>query len=339
MVMRKLQLGANLPGPPPAVASIPLPPLKLIQVQAPQLPPVSRDEVVRCYHALLRETFRREPRRPGQHTQSGDELQVNLLGFVDGKLVPGSARLGARLVLERGAGDVPGLAEALIDRPVGSCVAIQVAMPDSIPVSWAKGRPALFSVEVREAWRFVPPPEPELAPWRALNRGETLEAVMASIVADLKQARRGRYEIEVIRRMQDELLRQVPVEVPFVALEAELRRLFWYKEGPLLTALGVAPPEQQKALCAYLEDESRRTATERDMKLRVVYKSLAERDGLRYGQEDIDEALRLTFVGKPFEEVRTVMEHDKSLSAVMHNAAAQLAVTRHLLARTLVLSA
>lgn len=228
--------------------------------------PISAALVAQRVEELRRMISMTEPRAFGQPVEAGDEVELDLLGYIDGKLF---------LAQQAGWFDVdanvflPGLFESLIGIAPPDNAVVQMRLPDHYPVAEHRGQVAAFAITVRRAQKRILPDvdDPiflQLTSRKATTRAE-LEAVL---VGELTQERARLCVDEAKMQLLRDLYVKVGVDdhVPDELVEDELRRRWKQHIGDALALQGITVEEQKKSLADYSNaaqrSESRRTVWE-----------------------------------------------------------------------------
>src|SRR3954468_13190436 len=103
------------------------PSLEKLEVRVPKPEDISEAEVATRLHELVREHAKKKDRVPGEKIQRGDDVQVDILGYADGKLIPFSARFDQWLEVGP-IPELPGLTEAIEGASVGDSVEVDVQL-------------------------------------------------------------------------------------------------------------------------------------------------------------------------------------------------------------------
>ena len=256
---------ARVEGPGSAAAEKVLAAASTIELHIAALP-ISPALIAQRVEELRRMISITEVRAFGQAVEAGDEVELDLLGYIDGKLF---------LAQQAGWFDVapniflPGLFESLIGIAPPDNAVVQMRLPDHYPVAEHRGQVAAFAITVRRAQKRILPDvdDPiflQLTARKVKNRAE-LEAVL---VDELTQERARLCVDEAKLSLLRELYIKVGVddEVPEELVEEELRRRWKQHIGDALALQGVTLEEQKKSLADYSNPaqraESRRTVWE-----------------------------------------------------------------------------
>jgi trigger factor len=321
--------------------SIPSPSLEALEVTVEQPAPPTGDELAGRFVELLRELAPRRERAPGEPCALGDELWVDMVGFVDGTLLPGSARFSFALTLVPGGG-FPGLAEGLVGAPVGELRRVEAVVGEAPAHPELQGLPVSFAVNVLRAFEVTPLDERRPEDLAKLERGDTLEAVMRSIAGELEALYQAQAEDEAQAKVLALLVERAFEGRPETealpsreAVDDELRRRWAQQEGRGLAELGLSAEEQQAALDYWLEDAEAREQVRRELRIAMVMKAVAEQERIAPSPEALRElALEaLAPFGLTQELLADAVAEDPAVGKALGLTAHQLAVLAHVMAR------
>lgn len=303
-----------------------------IHVQSP--PPVSQDELVARLHDLLYQAGDKRRREPDEAVQLGDEVDIDVLGYAAGKLIPFSART---LVMELAPLPMlPGLAEGIAGFKVGGGGIVSVRLPDNYPATGLAGLPARFVVDVKAAWEVHPadPADPEQL--KKLGLGDTLDAVMDNLAAAIDDEKGQALLIAAAERTLDALAARVTEEIPGEIVNEEIVRQWGGIEGQFLASKGFSDDELREALERWQTDGVTRAEAINRIKAALALKAIAERDGLTVEQEDARDFVRHVFEDTDFKPsaVKNALRTDRTAARAAILTAFQLKVIEHVMAHT-----
>ncbi|WP_223637991.1 peptidylprolyl isomerase [Corallococcus sp. EGB] len=286
----------------PVVSSVSAEALKLPSVQAPSLEGIAvrvptpddltEEDLLRAFHEKRRAVATTRERQKGEALEPGDDVQLNIVGYCDGKLIPFSARFGMTTELAP-IEALPGFCEALAEGgKVGESIQIALDLPADYPVEGLQGKPARFLVDIVGAHQvtMLPDSSPELL--QKLGMGSTLEEVFSNIREELEDEVAGQLWARAQDMVLDEVARRAPVELPRVLVEEELRRRWVQAEGQAMVAYNYDVDEQQEALQGWLTDPTTRADTERRLRIGLALKAVTEAEKLQLTPEKLEQLIR-----------------------------------------------
>ncbi len=318
-------------------------PVKLPAVQAPSLEgltaqlsprPITRDDLLERLAELVRQHAQRRMRVDGEAVAMGDEVVLDTLGSVRGRLLPFSIRENWTVLVHPDP-LLPAFFEALVGRTVGLSVDIALTLPPDYPAAALRGEQARFLVDVKEARELVlpDPQSPEFL--AAVGRGATLTELMRNLGDELAQERNDEAEREAREHVLDVLVERARVEVSPALVDEEIRRRWMEAERPILERKDFEADELQQALDAWLKDPLTRADAERRLKVSLVLAAIAKRDQLQPQREALDAIVGLlTGPAKlPREQLKQVLQSDPEAQERLANVMMQLAAIDHVMSK------
>lgn len=266
------------------------PSLENLAVEVPVHADLTEDDLLRALHERSRAVAKSRDRATGEKLAMGDEVQLDVLGYVGGKLMPFSARFGAWVELAPLLA-LPGFSEAIAQGAVGDALEVQVTLPADYPVEGLRNRPARFMVDVRAARQLTMPDLETPAGVKALGLGATLEASLDLLREGLEDALALDLQNEGREMVLDELVARSQVKVPGTLVDEEIRRRWGTAEGQAMVAKSFEVDEQREALQLWLDDPLTRAECERRLAVGLVLKAVAEQEKLELSPESLEKLL------------------------------------------------
>ena len=327
----------------PAALALDNPPVKLPEVQPPSLEglaaqlsprPITQDELLERLAELVREHAQRRMRAQGESVALGDEVQLDTIGYAQGRILPFSVREGSWALVNPDP-LLPGFFEALVGRQVGLSVDIALTLPPDYPVEALRGAAARFLVDVREA-RELTLPDPGAPQFiAALGRGATLADVLQQLADELANEHADEAVREAREQVLDVLVERAKVEVPTALVDEEIRRRWTEAERPILMRKAFEPDELIQALDAWQQDPLTRADATRRLKIALVLAAIARRDQIQPRREELDTiAGLLTGPGKiSREQLEQVLHNDAAAQERLTHVMMQLAAIDHVMSK------
>ncbi len=286
----------------PVVSTVSAAALKLPSVKAPSLEGLSvrvptpddltGEDLLRSFHEKRRALATSRERQPGEALELGDDVQLNIVGYCDGNLIPFSSRFGMTTELAPSEA-LPGFCEAVAEGgKVGESMQIALELPATYPVQSLQGKPARFLVDILAAREVTLPPESSPEFLAELGMGSTLEEVMDSIREELEDELAGQLWVRAQDMVLDELARRTPVELPKALVDEEIRRRWVQAEGQGMVEYQFDVEEQQEALRGWLTDPTTRADAERRLHIGIALKAVTEAEKLQLTPEKLEELIR-----------------------------------------------
>ncbi|WP_244224521.1 peptidylprolyl isomerase [Corallococcus sicarius] len=272
--------------------SVAPPSLEGLSVRVPTPDDLTEEDLLRAFHEKRRALATTRERQPGESLEMGDDVQLNIVGYCDGKLIPFSARFGMTSELAP-IEALPGFCEAVAEGgKVGASMQIALELPADYPVEHLQGKPARFLVDVVAARQVTLLPESSPEFLTKLGMGSTLEEVMDNLREELEDELSGQLWVQAQDMVLDELARRAPVELPRALVDEELRRRWVQAEGQAMVEYQFDVEEQQEALRGWLTDPATREDVERRLRIGIALKAVTEAEKLQLTPENLEELIR-----------------------------------------------
>jgi trigger factor len=247
----------------------PLPDLTTLHLPPLKATALTEQLLLGCFEHLRRKAARVVRRPRGARIAEGDEVLVDFLGYIDGRILPLAAASSCLLR----AGDGPpfsSLGEQLTGLRAGHSAQLRATYPVDFTVPWLAGRTAVVLVEVVEARSVTLAPLDSPSDVAALGLGETLDDVMSRLAWHV-QRELERVDAQRQRReVAEALVRHTPFELPDAFLERALERVWLDADGKVLARFGLGDRELQKACDGFRRNERIRAQVERDVKAALL---------------------------------------------------------------------
>ncbi|RKH01934.1 peptidylprolyl isomerase [Corallococcus sp. CA053C] len=256
------------------------PSLENLAIRVPVGDDLTETDLLERFHELARATADVRPRAEGEALAMGDDVQLDILGYANGRLIPLSTRLGYWMELAPQL-MLPGFSEVIAEANVGDSVEVALILPDDYPAEQLRGMPARFLVDVRAAREVRMPDTESDAFLQKLGRGATHEEVMGSIVEEMEGEMADLLWVDARNMVLDELVARSGVTVPKALVDEEIRRRWLQLEGETLAQKFFSLEEQQEALDGWLHHPGIRDDVERRLKIALVLRAIAQRDKLQ----------------------------------------------------------
>ncbi|MFP2906175.1 peptidylprolyl isomerase [Pyxidicoccus sp. 3LFB2] len=323
-------------------ASLPLPDVREapsldgLEVAMPAPAGVSAEALIERFDALCRAVAPRRERESGEAVALGDDVLLDVIGSVDGRLIPFSARVDW---WTQATPDplLPGFFESLSGALVGEGLAVEVVLPDDYAVESLRGRRARFGVEVKAAREVTPLDEESEALFTALGRGATMDEVMEQLARELADEDAERRVQDFRQRVLEEVARRTQVDVPDSLVDESLRARWSENEYPLLVRLGIPPEQLPEAFEGWQKDAATRAEATFRLRLALGLRAITERDGVRPQREDAEALFDglVDSAGLRREELGRLLQSDKALGQKFDELALHVAAVGHVLSKAI----
>lgn len=172
----------------------------------------------------------------GRAAQTGDFVVMDYLGTVDDVAFEGGE--GRDQLLELGSGRlIPGFEEGLTGATAGEERKVDVTFPDEYPAEHLAGKPAQFTVTVKDVQEKI---VPELDDAFAADAAgfDTMDELREDISGRLRTADEQKVEAEFREAVLDAVVREAKVDVPDALVDARAQEL-WERMIHTLTHQGI----------------------------------------------------------------------------------------------------
>jgi trigger factor len=303
-----------------------LPPLADIAVEVKAPAPPTDLEILQRYRDRLRAISKVTPLAPGDPIAIGDEVCVSTVAHVNGALVATSVRAEHWLTLAPDP-SLLGFAEQIAGLAVGTSAVVPVVLAD--------GRAAAVAVRIHEAQRVeMPHPEAE-ATVALLGLAPTLEATLQKLGEELVQESIASSPLLAMREGMKKLAELAVIDVPPVAVDAEIQRAWRVAEGDACMALGLTVEEQQESLKLWLADAGIRDEALLRLKTWAALKAVAARDQLTLSEQGWARffAAYAPPLGQSPEFLRAEVDKDPKAKAELQELAFRMQVVDYVLSQ------
>ncbi len=262
------------------------PSLSGLKVLVPAPEDLTQDDLERRFHEKLRAGGTVRARTEDEALAAGDEVQLDVIGYADGKLLPFSPKFGWWTELAPMPA-LPGFMEGVATGHVGESLEVRVTLPDAYPVEALRGVPVRFVVDVLAA-REVKPLDPD-APgfFVALKLGANLDEVFDTIRDELEEELSDELALLGRELVLDEVVARTEVTIPTALVDEEIKRRWAQSEGAGLIAHQATAQEQQEARDTWLVDPLTRADCERRLKVGLALRSVMQAQHLEPKPEEL----------------------------------------------------
>jgi len=244
---------------------------------------VGEEEVDSVLERLRDERGEWVPLEPGARPDYGDQVLVEITALdKDGQAQEEEGR-AYRIVLGEDQA-IPDVEAAILTLAEGESSEFDVSFPDDFPDEERRGQVQKLRIAVQETRKKVLPElNDEFA--KSVGEFESLEALRERILSDLQEDANERAEAEVRGQLIDQILEANPFDPPPSMVETYLQ--YMMGEGREGAKRPERSPEEEQQYAAILE--GLRPQAIRGLKRTLVVERIAEQEGLRASQDEIDE--------------------------------------------------
>ncbi|QSQ24114.1 peptidylprolyl isomerase [Pyxidicoccus parkwayensis] len=323
-----------------AAGPVPLPPVKApslegLSVRVPLAEDLTSEDLITRFHEKKRALATVRERAEGEHVAEGDDVQLDVLGYAEGRLIPFSTRFGFWTELAP-LQALPGFSELVAESgTVGGSLQLMLDLPDNYPVESLRGKPVRFLVDIRAARELTLPDEESPAFLKQLGLGDSLDAVMTALQEELENELSDNLWVQAQELVLDEVARRTEVEVPRKLVDEEIRRRWATAEGFGMVERGFSVEEQEEAVQGWLQDASTREQAEHRIRVGLGLKAIAEQDKLTLSAEKLQKLLEQTTepFGLTADDVRAALRESPETTKKLHDLGWHLMVVEYVMSK------
>ncbi len=260
-----------------------LPDLKEIQVTVPAPLELSRSEwemeLKERVGDLLLSHAKEVPRKAGEPVQWGDRIRIDLIPYVDGNILSQGIYEGLELLVEPDA-IMPGFSHAVVENTAGSTFLLQCTIPVDYPESTLQGKPAAFSITIKEAVELIPPNPEDPEFLTALGMGNSFSEVTDRLLEELQEEKDAEHELEGVGLALEALSECAKSAVTDELLETVLRNQWIQREWKTLQSKGIPEEDCNEALKSWINDAELRSDVSQQLATSLALQAVGIRDGL-----------------------------------------------------------
>ncbi len=242
--------------------------------------------------ALQRQLSFTASRPTGAHVRAGDEVQLDLLGYLGGDVFLAETDTWYRVTPNR---LLPGLFEALVGQTVPGNRLVNVVLPQDYPVATQANRTVVFAVAIKGARaRTVPAVDDPI--FQAVTSHKKLADLKAELKKELIVVR-GQQMVEHARLLllRELYIRSMGDDVPDQLVDEELTKQWRGLQGESQARQGVSLDAQKKSQQAYLRDPTIRGEARRIVWEQRALEALAITLGIEVTDDDLRKTLAVMF--------------------------------------------
>lgn len=224
---------------------------------------------------------------------------------------------------------VPGLAEAFVGMSKGEEKTVELEIPEDFQLERLQGKKATFTLNLKEVKEEqLPEEDDEFANMVNADEFPTLDALTERIRTDLETSLKEQAESKFRAEAVDKLVELAELEYPRVLVEHEIEHLVNENTG-----------NDRDAYVAYLQQIGRteaefreqfREAAEARLRRSLVLSQLAEEEGIKVSNEDVESELdRLSApLGEQADQFRQLFASQDGVSTIARNLLSQKTLDR-----------
>ncbi len=156
--------------------------------------------------------------------QSGDKVDIDFIGKIDGEAFEGGTAKGVEVILGQGS-MIPGFEDAILGMKAGETKSAEVTFPEDYHGREVAGKKAVFDITLNRVEGLkLPEVDEEFAKSLGIESGD-MEAVRAEIEGNLKREIKRRIQSKMKDQVMQILLDSTKIELPKSLVEMEKHRL------------------------------------------------------------------------------------------------------------------
>jgi trigger factor len=245
--------------------------------------------------------------------QDGDQVVIDFVGRIDGEAFEGGTAQDAELVI--GSGQfIPGFEPQLIGAVAGEAREVAVQFPEDYQVEALRGKPAVFSVEVKSVRApQAAAADDELAKTMGF---ETLEALREALKENLGREYKAASRFKLKRALLDALDERHDIPLPPRMVEAEFGQI-WAQVEKDRAEGGLAPEDAGKSEETLREEYFK--IAQRRVRLGLVLAEIGRRANVTVSDAELGQAMRAEAMryGDQAAEIFDLMRRNPNIQAQM----------------------
>jgi len=228
-----------------------------------------------------------QPAAEGHSAALGDFLAIDFKGFIDGVQFDNGSAEDFHIELGT-ARFIPGFEEQIVGAQCGEMKNITVTFPDDYGNKELAGKEATFEVTVKEIKvKELPAIDDDFA--KEVGEFETLEQMRAKIAEIYEKQERDRIEADLREKIVKEIVRRNPLEIPGAMVDKQLQIMLDGTKKRLSMeklSLEMVGMDDEKYKAKYRE------SAEDQVKGALLLDAVAEREGIKVEDADVDDKIR-----------------------------------------------
>ncbi|HIV68097.1 MAG TPA: trigger factor, partial [Candidatus Butyricicoccus stercorigallinarum] len=217
----------------------------------------------------------------------GDTVVLDFEGFVDGEAFEGGK--GEDFNLKLGSGTfIPGFEDQLVGKSAGESCDVSVTFPEEYQAAELAGKPAVFKCTVKSVMETIlPEMDDEFA--KDVSEFETLDELKKDTEAKIAQSKQSAADRDFEEKVLDKVLEGMEADIPEAMFEGQLDNIM-QDYGYRIQQQGITLEDYVKQMGMELSAFRNifREQAERQVKVQLAMKKIAELEGIEPSEEDIN---------------------------------------------------
>lgn len=272
------------------LASLPeasMPDIEGIEIHVPAPPPLTEADILERFEMMYYgQCVNRNPRGYGDTIAMEDELILDMVGYMGGRVIPFSAHSNLVIRLTR---DViqPGFGKQLEGSKVGETKVITTTMEDQDEFGASVKLNAAFVIEIKGAAHLTFPAADDPETLAKLGLGNDIQTAYRSIAEILTEERANMMVIQGINMAIEAVANRITTPIPFRLIQDEIRFSWEKSEGTYLAAKGLPQQDRESALEGWLQDEATQEVARKRLKTMMALLAYAQEEEQALQREEL----------------------------------------------------
>jgi FKBP-type peptidyl-prolyl cis-trans isomerase (trigger factor) len=263
-----------------------------VEVEPPPAPKPSPTTVAERFRAEVRKRVPWRALSPGERVAPGDHVLFDILGIVEGQLIPFSPHANEPMFI-RPMPNFPGLCANLVRKPVGERFTVQIRLPKNHPIARLRGKQGEFLARINSARRFEMPEDMDAPFFASIGLDAKAVAALRRTTEEVCRAEAMQeHGTTVLNLILDQAIARSKIEVPASTIESAVVGRWNQSEGRAVRALGLPGEIQEASLRTWMSEPSVLQQAEKDVKTALFLAAVAERDDIDVSGESVKTRLR-----------------------------------------------
>ncbi len=272
-----------------SLPDVKMPSLEDIEVTVPAQAPVTEDDIFQRFQMMYYNTcVERKYRAFEEPIELGDEILLDMIGYLEGRIIPHSAKEDLKFILEENS-FLDGFGASLVGATVGETKVVTIPRPIEDEFGLTKNLTAAFVVQIKSA-ATLSYPDPE-APETLAKFGlgdMSLEDLYKAIGEKLTAERASAMFVEGMNLALNAVANRIQSMIPDELIKTQIRSMWNEEEGHFLMEKGVARADMDAALEGWLADPDIQAEARQKLKVTQAILTYAANEDQEVQAEELD---------------------------------------------------